>query len=457
MLVPSPVIIQLLSIFAPGMTAPSFENARVLICGAILAPGKRTVTSALAAMGLSRSEDFSKYHRILNRAKWRPMGMSRLLLKRLIQAFVPEGAPLVFLIDETLERRRGAKIAYKGWFRDAVRSVGSKTATSLGIRWSCMTLQCRVPWSGRSWALPFLVVPTLSEKTCEKLSKPHRSGVDWAGILIRKLRRWQPSRRIVLVGDGGYAAVELIRTCREIEVTLVARLRWDAKLHDEPGPQPPGKRGRKPKKGARQPSFDERLSDSKGEWTTATIPWYGGGEREVALLTGVSLWHQPGSDPVPLRWVIVRYEEVNPKTKEKSWKSFSILCSDTEGATAEEIAARYVGRWSIEVTFEEMRARLGFETQRQWSVRAIERTTPCLFGLFSLVVLIANALHPNGLPVSKCAWYDKEEATFADALAAVRAHLWSVNHYVDSPDSTDTMLIPRPLWVHVQRLLCQAA
>jgi hypothetical protein len=439
------------------MTAPTFANALVLVCGAILAPGRRTVTSALAAMGLSASEDFSKHHRVLNRAKWHPLRMSRLLLKLLIGAFVANDAPLIFLIDETLERRRGAKIAYKGWFRDAVRSVGGKAVTTLGVRWSRIALSCRVPWSGRSWALPFLVVPTLSEKTCERLKKRHRSGVDWAMIIAGKLRRWHPEREIVLIGDGGYAAVELVRTCRRLGVRLVARLRWDAKLYEEPGPQPPGKRGRKPKKGARQPSFDERLSDSKAEWTTATLPWYGGGEREVRLLTGVSLRHQTGADPAPLRWVIVRYEEVNPKTKERAWKSFSILCSDTEDATAEEIATLYVGRWSIEVTFEEMRARLGFETQRQWSIKAIERTTPCLFGLFSLVVLLANALHPNGLPVSRSAWYEKEEATFADALASVRTHLWSVLNYVDSSNPTETMLIPLPLWSHVQRLLCLAA
>jgi hypothetical protein len=159
------------------MTAPTFRNAVTLICGAILAPGKRTVTSALAAMGLSRSDDFSKYHRVLNRAKWHPMAMSRHLLSLLVGSFVPKDAPLIFLIDETLERRRGAKIAYKGWFRGAVRSVGAKTATSLGIRWNCLALLCRVPWSGRSWALPFRVVPTLSEKTCEKIGKRHRSGI----------------------------------------------------------------------------------------------------------------------------------------------------------------------------------------------------------------------------------------------------------------------------------------
>jgi len=94
----------------------------------------------------------------------------------LVDTFVPEGVALVLLIDETLERRAGKKIAYKGWFRDAVRSVGNKVAISLGIRWCCICLLVRAPWASRLWALPFLAVPVLSRKTCQRLGKTHRAG-----------------------------------------------------------------------------------------------------------------------------------------------------------------------------------------------------------------------------------------------------------------------------------------
>jgi hypothetical protein len=465
MFTPSPEIVAVLSAFAPGFTAPTFRNALVLIYGTILAPGRRTVTAALRVMGLDKGEAFSKYHRVLNRARWSPLAMSRCLLALLIRTFAPAGVGLRLLIDETLERRQGPKIAYKGWFRDAVRSVGSHVALSLGIRWCVVSLLVAVPWSEREWALPFLVVPVLSEKTCHRLKKRHMSGVEWAIWIVKTLREWQPDRKITLVGDGGYAAVELVRACQTQQVRLITRLRWDATLYEAPEPQPKSKRGPKPKKGARQPSFAQRVADPKCTWKTATISWYGGSEKTVELLSGTGLWHTPGADPVALRWVIVRYEEEDRSTGKRTQKTWTLLCSETEGVTAEEIVRAYVGRWNQEVMFEEVRAYLGFETQRHWSIRAIERTTPCLFGLFSLVVLMAHALHPKELPLQQSAWYVKEEASFSDALAAVRSHLWNCRwntlknrmKYLNSPKTEEVCLIPRQVWDQLQQVLCHAA
>ncbi len=220
---PSPEIVQLLATFALAMSAPTFQNALVVIYGAILAPGRRTVTAALRVLGMSQEEgsNFGKYHRLLSRARWSPMAMSRLLLSLLVRAFVPDGAALVLLIDETLERRQGKKIGYKGWFRDAVRSTASQVVLSLGIRWCCVCLLVPVPWSRRPWALPFLVVPVLSQKTCQRLRKPHRSSIWWAAFLLAKIRAWHPAHQIVLVGDGGFAAVELVAACQHLQVQLV--------------------------------------------------------------------------------------------------------------------------------------------------------------------------------------------------------------------------------------------
>jgi DDE superfamily endonuclease len=201
MLTPSNEIIQLLATFGPAFTKPTFENVQTLIYGAILAPGKRTVTAALNAMGLGETANFGKYHRVLNQARWSPWLLSRLLLGLLVLHFVAPGTRLVFVFDETLERRAGKKIVYKGWFRDAVRSTANKVVTSLGLRWLCMCLLVQVPWSQRPWALPFLVVPVLSEKTCLKLKKRPRSATWWSGFILGKLRAWYPDREIVAVGD----------------------------------------------------------------------------------------------------------------------------------------------------------------------------------------------------------------------------------------------------------------
>jgi hypothetical protein len=459
MLTPSTQIIQLLSTFAVTMSAPTFANALVLIYGAILAPGRRTVASALRVMGYEQEGNPSKYHRVLSRARWSSWECSRLLLSLLVQTFVPEGCALEILVDETLERRAGKKIGYKGLFRDAVRCVGNKVAVSLGIRWCCLCLLVSVPWASRKWALPFLVVPVLSEKTAARLGKPHRSGIFWTGLLMQKVRAWYPQREIVLIGDGGYASVELVACCQRLKVTLISRLRLDAALHAFAGEQPSSKRGPKPKKGGRLRSLLAVFADPTTVWCAQQIAWYGAGVKSVGYRSGVCLWYTPRQEPVPIRWVLVRYEERNARTGKVRVKAAAFFCSDTADAsiTPERILDFYVRRWNIEVTFEEMRAHLGFETQRHWSVRAIERTTPALFGVFSLVVLMAQRLHPQQLPLQASGWYAKSEATFSDVLAAVRSHLWSARNNTHSPEIGQTCLIPVQLWRQVQQVLAYAA
>ena len=458
MLTPSPEIIQLLEAFAPAFTKPTFQKVLALIYGTILAPGKRTVTAALRVLGLEQQNNFGKYHRVLNQAQWSPWKLSRILLGLLLASFVPSGMSIVLLVDETLERRAGKKIVYKGWFRDAVRCVGNKVATTLGIRWLCLCLLVSVPWSARPWALPFLAVPVLSEKTCAKCHKPHRSGVWWTAFLLQKIRAWYPEIDIVLVGDGGFAAITLVAACQKLNVNLVSRLRLDGKLYDFAGEQPPSKRGPKPKKGERQPNLQRRLLDPKTSWQKTTLLWYGEQAKEVEYLSEVCLWHVDGNDPVALRWVLVRYEETNAKTGKVTRKA-AFFCSDTlnPAITPEQILGWYVQRWNIEVTFEEVRAHLGFETQRQWSVRAIERTTPCLLGMFSLVVLMGKQLYPEKLPLAQCEWYRKEEATFSDVLGAVRSHLWGAMNYTLSASQEPMCLIPKALWQRLQQVACYAA
>jgi len=265
----------------------------------------------------------------------------------------------------------------------------------------------------------------------------HRNVIEHVCLALRLVRRWFPSRAVILVGDGAYAAVELIRFCRSPSnpITLVARFRWNAALHD-PAPAPvPGKRGRKPLKGQRQPSPRQRLIDPTTPWEKLKVRWYNGASQEVIASTSTALWYTPGKAPVAVRWVIVR----DPNGE---FEDTPILCTDLE-ATAQQIIEWFVVRWNIEVTFEELRAHLGVETQRQWSKRAIERTTPCLFGLFSLITLMAVGLvSQHQLPVAQSAWYRKQQATFSDVIAFVRREIWAARYLVDSlsqPQSTELL------------------
>lgn len=434
---PPAEIITLISVFATAFTVPTFRNALVLLYGAILAPGRRTVAAALRAMGLADAQHFTNYHRVLNRAEWSPWVLSQLLLNLILLLLLAPDAPIQLVIDETLERRRGPQIKYKGRFYDAVRSTPRHPVTTLGIRWICLSILVALPWSRRPWALPFMVMPALAPGTSAKLGKRHHTTVEWAAIMIARVRRWQPDREITVVGDSTYAATDLVYACQTLKraVKLVSRLRLDAVLHDTPSPQPKSKRGPKPKKGARQPSLAERLSDPQTVWQACSLPWYGGDEKRLEFAQGTALWYHRGHLPVPIRWVLVRCPE-------SSFKPTAFFCSDAT-VTAMPIITWFIARWTIEVTFQEMRAHLGFGAQREWSERAIERTTPCLFGLFSLVALMAAVLYPDRLPIRSTAWYAKEGATFIDALAAVRRALWSNGNYSTSTSDPDTFSIPK--------------
>lgn len=444
---PAPEIVQLLHVFAIAFTAPTWKNALVLLFGAILAPGRRTVSSALRVMGLDDDPRFEKYYRVLNRNRWEPMYLSKLLLALIIRLCVPAGKPLILAVDETLERRWGPKITALGVFRDPVRSTEKKVVYASGLRWLALAIVIPVPWGRRRWALPFLTVNLLSPKTSAKWGKRHRSSVARAGQLITQVRRWQPEREIIVVGDGAFAVAALVQHCqrKRIGVTLVSRLRFDARLFDPPQAQPQSKRGVKPKKGERQPRLDQRLEDAETEWVSIQLTWYGGETRTFEIATGTSLWHRTGLDPVPLRWVLLRCPE------DETFRPEALFSSNPD-SSPQDIVHWFVLRWSIEVTFAEVRMHLGFETQRQWSDKAIARTSPCLLGLFSLVVLFAIQLHPRNLPIQRTSWYHKQEATFSDALFAVRKHLWGLEQYTSSPDSADSVLIPAQLFQALRQI-----
>ena len=227
-------MIRLLSSFVPLFSKRVWPHVQVLLIGAILAPGKRTVSSALRAMGLSQEGRFHRYHRVLSRASsWSSRQVSGVLLGLLVEMFVPEGDPLVVDIDETLERRYGKKIAAKGVYRDPVRSTHGHFVKSRGLRWVCAMLLVEIPWAARVWALPFLSAPAPSERYAAKRGKRHKKITEWAWQLLLQVRRWYPERReIVAVADGAYASLKLLDRCRSLSrpVAFIGRLLLDAAL-----------------------------------------------------------------------------------------------------------------------------------------------------------------------------------------------------------------------------------
>src|SRR5215212_3468875 len=374
-------MIRVLAPFAPLFSKRVFEHVQVLLAGAILAPGKRTVSSALGVIGLDQQKRFHRYHRVLSRAAWSSREASRVLLDLLVEAFVPEeGAPLVVGIDETLERRQGKKIAAKGIYRDPVRSSHTHFVKTSGLRWVSVVLLAPIPWASRVWALPFLSALAYSERYAREHSKRHKKLTEWAWQLLLQVRRWHPEREIVAVADGGYASLKLLDRCRHLSnpITFITRLRLDAALYEPAPPRYPGRIGRPRLKGERLPNLWVLAKDPKTDWMPIMVAhWYGGKKRTVEVVSGTALWHSTGLPAVPLRWVLIR----DPK---EEFTTQALLCTDL-CAQPGQIISWFVRRWQMEATFQEVRQRLGFETQRHWSERAIRRTAPALLGLFSLV------------------------------------------------------------------------
>jgi hypothetical protein len=257
--------------------------------------------------------------------------------------------------------------------------------------------------------------------------------------MLKALRRWLPRRDLVVVGDNAYAALDFLSAAQQLGVTVIARLRLDAALY-EPAPPYAG-RGRPRKKGKRLPTLAITLTDPQTVWQRQSVTWYDGQPRDMDIASDTAVWFHTGKTPVPIRWVLIRdpLGEYDP---------VALLCTDPQ-QTPLTIVTWFVQRWRVEVTFEEARRHLGIETQRQWSDKAIARTTPLLFGLFSWVTLLAHALYASQPVPSprQAAWYAKPLPTFSDALALVRLHLWATYPtFRISKKQPDMLKIPIPLF-----------
>ena len=444
-------IIHVLRQFETVLSERVWEWAKVLLIGAILAPGERTVAAILRVMGYADEKQFQNYHRVLNRAKWSSRELSRRLLVLLVGLFVGTDAPIVMGIDETIERRRGRKIAARGVYRDPVRSSKAFFVKTNGLRWISMMLLTQIPWAQRVWALPFLTVLAPSERYHQERKMRHKTITDWAWQMIVQVTRWLPGRRLVFVTDGTYAVLEfLLKISRLPQACAITRSRLDACLYDPAPAREAGKRGRTALKGKAQPKLAARLSDPNTQWQKHTLSWYGGTTRQMEIATETALWYQSPVPPVAIRWVLIR----DPAGQ---YEPTALLCTD-QTVDAVQIVEWFVLRWSLEVTFHEVRDHLGVETQRQWSDLAILRTTPALLGLFSLVTIFAQQLlQGQALPVRQAAWYTKALPTFSDTLAFVRQHLSPSAFFSVSSTQGDTVQIPRVLFDRLVETLAFAA
>lgn len=445
-----PDVCRIIGVFAPLFSERLWPRAQVLLIGAILTVGRRTVAAALRVMGLSGERGFKNYHRVLSRGRWSGLATSRVLLDLMVKTFVPQG-PLVMGLDDTIERRWGRKIAARGIYRDPVRSSRGHFVKVSGLRWLSLMLLTPIPWAGRVWALPCLTLLCPSERYYAAYGRRHRLLTERARQMLRTVQRWQPTRQMVIVADSGFAALELLAAVSSHALSVVTRLRLDAALYEPAPPRASGRLGRPRKKGRRLPTLATVATDPTTSWQRVTVAlWYGQANRTIEVASAVAMWFHSGMPPVFLRWVLIRDPQGRFKTQ--------ALLSTNPQATATEIVQWFVQRWQLEVTFEEVRAHLGVESQRQWSKRAIARTTPLLLALFSIVTLLADRrVATQTIPVRRSAWYRKRQPTFGDALALVRRQLWASEIFSMSRPKAEIRKIPPPVLERLIEALCYAA
>jgi len=418
---PTPML-SILSIFLPlFFSRPSYINFLELFQGHILCKGKRTISEILKSLGLRNVKNYSRYHDFFRKAKWSPLKGAQILFLYIVSLIPGE---IIISVDTTVERRKGPKIKGLGIQRDAVRSTKSRKVLVPGLNWLVFAIHFKFPWFKQQVALPFLSIlmppeeplsTSKNKKDLKKLKK-HKTLNKWTCQVVMLLRRWvKDSKKITIIADSAFATYILANTCIDLKITLISRMRLDARTFNFPEKT---KKGRKKLIGNRLPTFKMMLKNPSLLWNTLEILWYGGNIKKVEVATGTCLWYGYGIRPVPIRWVLTR--DANTKGE-----ATVLFCTDMD-ALPITIIESFVNRWQIEVTFEEARRHLGMETQRQWSDNAIDRITPCILASYSIVNLMGlKMIQSKGgnIPIQTSSWYKKEHVTFSDVLAYLRGQI----------------------------------
>jgi hypothetical protein len=412
MIVPTEAL-PILQAIAPVFQRPTFQRFLLLMGAAVLCTGRRTVANLLRTMAPLTDGHRTSYQRVLSSASWCSVQLACAVC-RLVVALLPGDRPLLLAGDDTVDGHPGRKVYGKARHRDPVRSSHSYTAWRYGHKWVVLAVLVRFPFATRPWALPVLVALYRSEEDNRARQRPHRTPAQLMCELLRILRMWFPGRRLVFVGDSGYGTHEVARFAHRhrLGLTLISKLHPKANLFTAP-PRYSGQ-GRPRVKGAALPKPCQ-VADAARRLRRRTVAWYGGATRRVGYVSRTGRWYKAGAGLVPIRWVFVR--DRDGTHRDEFFFSTDVTLDPVT------IIQTYTARWNIETTFQELRALLGLETTRGWSRQTVLRMAPCLFGLYTVVALLYQAL-PESKREGGVDWPDKEGVTFSDALMAVRRWLW---------------------------------
>lgn len=406
----------LLGAFSVAFTHATFQRVLLLMVGAILTRGRHTVTALLSTLGPLAEGHWSDFHRVLCRARWSSLLLGKVLAALIIE-LIPEDQLIVIPVDDTNPQHKGKKVYGKGKHHDACRSTHSHMVWVWGHKWVVLAINVKFPFATRPWALPVLSALYRPEELNQSEGRRHKTPIHLARQLVATLIHWFPRRKFILVGDGGYASHQLARFCHRHgkHVTLVSRFHPKANLYAQPAARTSKRAGRPRTRGRKLPVPESLVKNAKRR--RATVHWYGGKKRRVELVSETGHWYKGGEGLVPVRWVFVHDLDGTHRDE--------YFYTTDPRMKPEQIVSLYTGRWSIEVTFQEVRTHLGFATPRSWCKNSVLRSASCLLGMFSVVALMFQRL-TRGRQVQACqtAWHARSEPTFGDAIQAIRRLLW---------------------------------
>jgi hypothetical protein len=426
-----------LGLFVGVCHPPTFLRLQLLAVAAVLTTGRRTVSNLLRTLGHLAQGAPSGYHRVLSEAHWSGLRLAALLTRFLLRHGWTAGT--VRLVgDDTVSAHPGRKVYGKARHRDPVRSSHSFTAWRWGHKWVVLAVLVRFPFATRPWALPVLVGLYRSQQDNRKRGRPHKTPAQVMQLLLRLVLRWFPDHTFHFAGDGGYGSHELADFAQRTQgrLHLVSKFHPRANLY-EPPPPVAGKKsnGRPRKKGAKLPSPQEVVAHSAR--TRLNVAWYGGGRRDVEVVSGGGHWYKGGVGLVAVRWVYVR-------DKSGTHRDEYFYTTDLT-LTAAEVIEAYTQRWNIETTFAELRAYLGLETTRGRCQKTVLRAEPCLFGLYTVVALWYEQLPSAAQEEAGVDWEGKVTVTFSDAVTAVRRWLWTDWVFATDGHESTFAKLPEPL------------
>jgi hypothetical protein len=407
----------LVACFRPAFSLPTYYRFVFLLGAAVLTVGNHTILNLLRTLARLAPGHPSSYHRVLSHRRWSSWTLARALLTFLVQHWLPQG-PIPLAGDDTVDEHPGKKVHGKGCHRDPVRSTHTYTAFRWGHKWVVLAVLVRFPFARRPWALPVLVALYRSEEDNQRHGRRHKTPPQLLGQLLLVLLRWFPNRSFVGAADGNYATHELAGLANRYRprLTYLSHFYADANRYEAApilhGPKPSG---RPRKKGRKLPSPQDVVAGTP-QHQRLNVAWYGGGRRNVEVVCGTAQWYRAGQPLVAVLWVWVHdctgtHRDEYFFTTDVTWSATAVI-------------ETYTGRWNLETTFQEMRAYLGLETTRGWTATTVLRAAPCLFGLYTVVVLLYAQLPASYQRPRTVTWPGKQDVSFSEAITAVRRWLW---------------------------------